>query len=125
MGPGPARLDHRARAVAFAPASGGDPHRIQDRGGGPLGVRRALVLVAGVALFAPSTLGAHDVDVTSVARVFLDEIGERRYLLSIVDLQVPPITDPRGVLPADCEPVEDPGLRVVSGFAFECASPLD
>ena len=37
---------------------------------------------------------AHDVDVTSVARVFLDELAEGRYLLSVVDLQVPPIMDP-------------------------------
>ncbi|MEQ1858176.1 MAG: HupE/UreJ family protein, partial [Longimicrobiales bacterium] len=68
---------------------------------------------------------AHDVDVTSVARVFLDEIGERRYVLSVVDTQVPPITDPGSVLPADCAAVEDATVRIVSGFVFECASPLD
>ena len=87
--------------------------------------------MTGAAVLAMATLlsvapvAAHDVDVTSVARVFLDEVGERRYVLSIVDLQVPPITDPRGVLPADCAPVEDAGLRVVSGFAFACDTPLD
>jgi hypothetical protein len=75
-------------------------------------------------------VAAHDVDVTSVARVFLDEIalddsGRGRYALSIVDLQVPPITDPASVLPADCSPIEDPSVRVVAGIEFECASPLD
>jgi len=70
---------------------------------------------------------AHDVDVTSVARVFLDEIGEGRYLLSVVDTKVPPITDRPGVLPARCAPVpvEDVEILVVSGFVFECDSPLD
>jgi hypothetical protein len=69
---------------------------------------------------------AHDVDVTAVARVFLDEIGEARYLLSIVDAQVPPITDPRGVLPVRCRPVpvEDAGVQVTSGFVFQCDSAL-
>ena len=77
-------------------------------------------------LLAASPLIAHDVDVTSVARVFLDEIGEGRYLLSIVDTKVPPILDRRGVLPARCAPVavEDVEIRVVSGFVFECESPL-
>ena len=74
-----------------------------------------------------SPVFAHDVDVTSVARVFLDEIGEGRYLLSVVDAKVPRIADPRAVLPARCAPVavEDSDIRVVSGFVFECESPLD
>jgi len=86
------------------------------------------VLWASVALLgAPTRLGAHDVDVTSVARVFLEEIGERRYLLSVVDAQAPPIADPRGVLPVRCRPLP-PGevdVRVVTGFVFECETPLD
>ncbi|MGE0158880.1 MAG: HupE/UreJ family protein [Gemmatimonadales bacterium] len=86
---------------------------------------RARTLFLLTMLFAAPPLAAHDVDVTSVARVFLDEVGERRYVLSIVDLQVPPITDPGAVLPADCAPVDDASVRVVSGFAFECATPLD
>ena len=73
------------------------------------------------------TSAAHDVDVTSVARVFLDEIGEGRYLLSVVDTKVPPITDPRGVVPMRCAPVavEDVEILVASGFVFECESPLN
>jgi hypothetical protein len=88
-------------------------------------MRRVAVVALGLALFLAWPASAHDVDVTSVARVFLDEIGERRYVLSIVDLQVPPITDPSAVLPPDCAPVDDAGLRVVSGFAFACETPLD
>jgi hypothetical protein len=87
---------------------------------------RSLLLASVACLSLPARPAeAHDVDVTSVARVFLDEIGERRYVLSVVDTQVPPITDPRAVLPADCTPVENAEVRVVAGFAFECASALD
>jgi hypothetical protein len=85
------------------------------------------VLAAAALLVVPTTARAHDVDVTSVARVFLDELGPGRYLLSVVDYQVPPITDPRGVIPARCAPVpvDDARVRVVAGFVFECETPLD
>jgi hypothetical protein len=87
-------------------------------------VRAGLLFLLG-ALGPTAPVAAHDVDVTSVARVFLDEIGEWRYVLSIVDLQVPPITDPDAVLPAGCSPIDDPGVRVVSGLEFACDSALD
>jgi hypothetical protein len=87
----------------------------------------ALATQLAIGVLWPPPASAHDVDVTSVARVFLDEIGEGRYLLSVVDAKVPPITDPRGVLPARCEPLP-PGeaeIRVVAGFVFDCETPLD
>ena len=90
------------------------------------------MLSAFALLLGPAPARGHDVDVTSVARVFLDELrpderGQRRYLLSIVDLQVPPIADPLGVLPARCAPVasDEAGVWVVSGFVFACETPLD
>lgn len=91
-------------------------------------MRRVPGVIAALGLFVLVTpAGAHDVDVTAVARVFLDEIGEARYLLSIVDAQVPPITDPRGVLPVRCRPVpeEDAGVQVTSGFVFQCDNALN
>ena len=68
----------------------------------------------------------HDVDITSVARVFLDQIGDTRYVFSIVDTQVSPILDLRGVLPERCTPLppETAGVYVSAGFAFECTSEL-
>ncbi len=74
----------------------------------------------------PTTLPTHDVDVTSVARVFLDQIGDTRYVFSIVDTQVSPILDLRGVLPERCTPLspETAGVYVSAGFAFECTSEL-
>lgn len=89
---------------------------------------RLIATLAGLAatLAVAAPLRAHDIDVTSVARIFIDEIGEGRYVLSVVDAQAPPITDPRGVLPVRCRPVEqdDARVQVTSGFVFECESPL-
>lgn len=88
---------------------------------------KALAVAVLALALGPVPARAHDVDVTSVARVFLDELGERRYLLSVVDLQVPPITDPQGIIPARCTPVPvaDASVRVLAGFVFECDTPLD
>lgn len=74
----------------------------------------------------PTPLPAHDVDVTSVARVYLDQIDDTRYVFSIVDTQVSPILDLRAVLPECCTPIgsEDAGVLVSAGFAFECATEL-
>jgi hypothetical protein len=85
----------------------------------------ALVLV--LTASAPATARAHDVDVTGVARIFLDQIGERSYVLSVVDLQAPPLTAAEGVLPERCTPLPA-GSRSPRGpaptLSFECATPL-
>ena len=44
----------------------------------------------------------HDVDVTGVARVFLDEETDGQYRLSIVDQQVPPLFNVERILPERC-----------------------
>ena len=46
---------------------------------------------------------AHDVDVTGVARVFLDELEDNQYQLSIVDQQVPPLFNIETILPERCD----------------------
>ncbi len=77
-------------------------------------------------LLLPASASAHDVEITSVARVFLDEIGERRYVLSIVDTQVPPVRDLGSVLPAGCArlPEAEADAYGRGGFAFECEEEL-
>lgn len=74
----------------------------------------------------PVPVAAHDVDVTGVARVFLDETGDGTYRLSIVDRLVAPITDVQRVLPMRCAAVEPAatGVRAAPGFSFDCGSPL-
>jgi hydrogenase/urease accessory protein HupE len=53
-------------------------------------------------LVACSSAWAHDVDVTGVARVFLDERLPGQYSLSIVDQQVPPLFNIKRILPDHC-----------------------
>ena len=70
----------------------------------------------------------HDVDVTGVARVFLDQINDTDYSLSIVDQQVPPLFDVTRILPERCSalPVEqysyrfrcDPQLNIEDNLVF-------
>ncbi|MEX2130958.1 MAG: HupE/UreJ family protein [Pseudohongiellaceae bacterium] len=64
---------------------------------------------------------AHDIDVTGVARLFLTETTAGRYRLSIVDLQVPPLRNLEGVIPARCE-AENSGI---SSYGFRCDPALD
>lgn len=71
---------------------------------------------------------AHDVNVTGVARVFLDEEAGGVYRLSIVDQQVPPLFDVARILPPRCEALApaqfayrfscEPALHIDDGLTF-------
>lgn len=50
---------------------------------------------------------SHDVDVTGVARMFLDETGPGNYRLSVVDRQVPPLVNLQAVIPQRCVPADN------------------
>jgi hydrogenase/urease accessory protein HupE len=76
-------------------------------------------------LLLPVPASAHDAGITSVTRVFLSEVGPRRYVLSVIDAGVPPLDDVAGVLPSGCnvlpgESAPGVGWRVL----FECEQPL-
>jgi hydrogenase/urease accessory protein HupE len=77
-------------------------------------------------LDSPRIATAHDVAMTSVARLFLDQIGPRRYLLSMIDPGTPPLDDPQQVLPAGCTASTDDtsAAPAARGFAFECDEEL-
>lgn len=64
---------------------------------------------------------AHDVDVTGVARVFLDETVTGQYQLSIVDQQVPPLFNVERILPERCVGLA-PGRF---SYRFECSPALN
>lgn len=82
-------------------------------------------LVGMLFILTPRLAGGHDVGITSVARVFIDQVGEARYLLSIVDVGLPPIRDVPGVLPSGCRHLPEAGVsRAVVGFRFECDEEL-
>lgn len=109
-----------------------------------------LIAVSIFVLIHPSLALSHDVDVTRVARVFLDETvlestvdditvnlprtsGEKldiyryRYRLSIVDRQVPLITNLGGILPQSCVALSSPtSLLSLEGdsYTFACVEAL-
>ena len=86
----------------------------------------AITLVSMLVLPPPRVARAHDVGITSVARVFIDQVGERRYVLSVLDTGLPPIGDSPGVLPTGCLRLSENAAetRVLSGFSFECDAEL-
>lgn len=55
-----------------------------------------------ILLTGSCNLFSHDIDVTGVARLLLDEIGTGQYSLSVVDQQVPPLFNLQNSLPANC-----------------------
>lgn len=93
--------------------------------GRPRGLGAAVIVAAGVLLLRAPALSAHDAGLTSVARVYLTETGEREYVLSVVDRGVPPFDASPGLLPAHCR-VLPAGPRAGGGarVAFTCARPL-
>jgi len=62
----------------------------------------ALFLLLVFSLTLTTQTRGHDVDVTGVARVFLDELDDNSYQLSIVDQQVPPLFNVERILPERC-----------------------
>ena len=84
----------------------------------------ATAAIAVLLLSAPLA-AAHDTGITSVVRVFIDEVQARRYLVSIIDAGVPPLGDSRELFPSGCH--ELPHQRrvpAVSTLVFECARQL-
>lgn len=82
-------------------------------------VAKLLVVVILASVSSPS-LG-HDIDVTGVARVFLDEVGTGQYQLSVVDQQVPPIFDLANILPSRCQTLEPSRFS----YRFNCSPSLN
>ena len=88
----------------------------------PLGI---MTLVVMLLVLTARFADAHDVGITSVARVFIDQVGEGRYVLSIVDSGLPSIGDSPGVLPSGCRRTpEEEAAGTVPGFRFQCDEEL-
>ncbi len=87
--------------------------------------RRLPGVCVALLLGAPLSAFAHDAGITSVVRVFLDQLGESRYALSTLDTGVPLLEDVENVLPARCHGLRDgPTAGMSSKFVFECDQPL-
>ncbi|MDA1371813.1 MAG: HupE/UreJ family protein [Proteobacteria bacterium] len=76
------------------------------------------LLIGSVSSFEASP---HDIDVTGVARVFIDELPDNQYSLSIVDQQVPPLFNIERILPPRCEGLP-PGRF---SYRFQCSPALN
>jgi hypothetical protein len=84
-----------------------------------------LPVAAALLLFLPLSAWAHDAGITSVARVFLSEWGDRRYALFVPDTGVPPFGEAKDVLPSHCHWVSGaPATGAGSRWLFECERPL-
>ena len=82
-------------------------------------MRRSSCLFA--ALLLPFSVFAHDIDVTGVARVMLDQLPDNEYRMSIVDRQVPPLFNIERVLPERCIGL-DPAMF---SYRFRCEPALN
>lgn len=71
--------------------------------------------------FLAMSASGHDIDVTGIARVFIDEVTENQYRLSIVDQQVPPLFNIERILPDRCEGLP-PGRF---SYRFQCEPGLN
>lgn len=83
--------------------------------------RQALIALLFLFSAAIPVTMAHDVDVTGVARVFLDESQGNQYQLSIVDQQVPPLFNVERILPDRCVGLA-PGRF---SYRFQCEPALN
>jgi hypothetical protein len=64
----------------------------------------------------PDAARAHDIAITGIARVFLDEQADGSFSLSVVDAQAPPLFDISRILPERCEGLQ-PQLY---SYRFRC-----
>lgn len=83
--------------------------------------RRLCILLALIAYGTCNSVLAHDIDVTGVARVFIDESADNQYRLSIVDQQVPPLFNIERILPERCEGLPPGNFS----YRFQCTPALN
>jgi hypothetical protein len=87
-------------------------------------VKVATAAIAVLLLSAPSA-AAHDAGITSIVRVFIDEVHAGRYVVSIIDAGVPPLGDSRQLLPSGCyELPNQHGIPLTPRLVFECGRRL-
>ena len=86
-----------------------------------IALSRARTLLVSLLLCLPASYSsAHDVDVTGVARVMLDELPGNEYSMSIVDQQVPPLFNVERILPPRCHSL----APTMFSYRFTCEPAL-
>jgi HupE/UreJ protein len=89
--------------------------------------RRLTAAVAALFLVAtPDRAAAHDAGITSIVRIFIDQLAPQNYRITTVDTGVPRWTPSNDMLPHDCHIVADEASErsIAAGFSFECARAL-
>ncbi|MFM1897002.1 MAG: hypothetical protein RLZZ385_2076 [Pseudomonadota bacterium] len=82
--------------------------------------RAALLRIMLLLSLGSAGVQAHEIDVTGVARLFLQQQGGGLYHLSVLETRAPPLYDLGQVLPARCESL--PTLQTT--YRFQCSSEL-
>ncbi len=87
-------------------------------------VKIATAAMTVLLLSAPSA-AAHDAGITSVVRVFIDEVQAGRYVVSTLDTGVPPLGDGREMLPSGCHELPNQHrVPATPRLVFECGRRL-
>jgi hydrogenase/urease accessory protein HupE len=78
-----------------------------------------------VLLLSAPLAAAHDAGITSVVRVFIDEVQAGRYVVSIIDAGVPPLDDSRELFPSGCHELpKQHRVRATPRWVLECGRRL-
>jgi hypothetical protein len=87
-------------------------------------VKVATAAMTALLLLPPSAL-AHDAGITSVVRVFIEEVRARRYVLSMIDPGVPPLRNTRKLFPFGCHELPNHDrVPAATRLMFECGREL-
>jgi hypothetical protein len=87
-------------------------------------VKTTLAVIALLLLSARSAV-AHDAGITSIVRVFIEEVQAGRYTVSIIDAGVPTLGDNRDLLPSGCRELPNQDRSwVTPRLVFECGRRL-
>lgn len=82
---------------------------------------RLCVFLTALLVLLSGEVQSHDLNITGVARVFLDESEAGNYRLSIADQQVPPLYNIERILPERCQGLEPSQFS----YRFQCQPALD
>jgi hypothetical protein len=95
---------------------------------GTVSCRRGLIAAAATLFLfgTPGRAAAHDAGITSIVRIFFDQLGPQKYRISTMDTGVPRLTPSNDMLPQGCHVIADDsfGPSIVVGFGFECTHQL-
>ena len=85
---------------------------------------KAAIAVIALLLLSARPAVAHDAGITSIVRVFIEEVHGGRYAISMIDVGVPPLVDTRDMLPSGCHELPIQDRTWTTRLVFECGRGL-